>query len=304
MGLLILIGIISFLLLNPLLLIKILIFFTFASGVAEFGKYLPEPYTDFNHFWIAKVGVFGEFLRYKNVFSLVLFSDLEMIASSNNIIFFDPRSFYWQEGIISSYKCDSLNFQLSFTHRCKHDIDNADIVNLYGEVRARVIIWDSIWFRLFTDPIGFNWFGINFYFIPFFRNDFYVLSVDESVWYKVSSNVSYSNDSSYKVDKVVNSLSFGNVFDIEFTKQFGFYAKWYWWFDLLGDNVIWNWNKIESVFREHYWELGFYVRNDGLRLFFFIQNNSVREPAIEPFDQGMINVFHFGLRAIDEKFSF
>ncbi|MGC8965054.1 MAG: hypothetical protein ACP5KI_06815, partial [Brevinematia bacterium] len=77
-----------------------------------------------------------------------------------------------------------------------------------------------------------------------------------------------------------------------------------WWFGLLGDNVIWNWNKIESVFREHYWELGFYVRNDGLRLFFFIQNNSVREPAIEPFDQGMINVFHFGLRAIDEKFSF
>ncbi len=75
-------------------------FLTFASAWAEFGKYLPEPYTDFNHFWIAKMGVSGELYRCRNSFSILLYSDIELIASSNNAIRFGPRAFYWQEGIL------------------------------------------------------------------------------------------------------------------------------------------------------------------------------------------------------------
>lgn len=278
-------------------------FFTFTSATAEFGKYLPEPYTDFYHFWIAKAGVLGELLRYKNVFSLSLFSDIEMIASSNNIIFFDPVCFYWQEGIIATYKHNILNFQLSFTHRCKHDIDNADYVTLYNEVRSRVIIWDSIWFRIFTEPFDFYYNGINFKSIPFFRSDFYILSADDIVWYKVHPLEIYSNESNYRINKVIGSLSFGNIFDIELSRHSGIYTKWYWWFDFIGNETIWKWSQIENIYKEHYWELGFYIKNEGLKLFIFIQNNFIREPAIEPYDQGGINIFHFGLRAINERFS-
>ncbi|MFN4245685.1 MAG: hypothetical protein ACK4F9_06010 [Brevinematia bacterium] len=281
-------------------------FFTFSAAVAEFGKYLPEPYTDFNHFWIAKAGVFGEIFRLRDTFSFVLFSDIELIASSNSIIFFDPRAFYWQEGLLLSYKYNNLNFQFSFTHRCKHDIDNADFVSMYREVKARIVIWDSVFLRFFTDPIEIYRFdNVVFNFIPFFRNDFYVLGVDEYVWYVVGNpNIILSNDSYYRVNKVVDSISFGNIFDVEISRNFGFYIKWYLWFDFMGDNVIWRWSKVEQVVKEHYWEFSFYIKGDGIRLFFFVQNNFLRDPGIEPFDQGGINIFHFGLRAIDDRFSF
>ncbi len=280
-------------------------FLTFTSSSAEFGKYFPEPYTDFNHFWIAKAGVFGEFFRYKNSFSICLFSDIELIASSNSVIFFDPRAFYWQEGILFSYKYENLNFQFSFTHRCKHDIDNADFVSLYKEVRARVIIWDSLWVRFFTDPlILIDYSKITLKFIPFVRNDFYVLGVDEMVWYKVITNgiLVFHNDSKYRVNKIVDSFSLGSIFDLEISKDFGFYLKGYWMFDFMGDDVIWKWSKIDEVFKEHYFEISFYVKGEGIRIFFFIQNNFSREVAIEPFDQGAVNLFHFGIRAVSEKF--
>ncbi|MEN2998328.1 MAG: hypothetical protein ABDH28_04765 [Brevinematia bacterium] len=280
-------------------------FLTFTAATAEFGKYLPEPFTDFNHFWIAKASVFGELFRYKNLFSIVLFSDIELIASSNNIIYFDPRSFYWQEGILFSYKYGTFNFQGSFTHRCKHDIDNADLVTLYDEVRARVIIWDSVWLRFFPDPLEI--YNLNNFMvveaIPFIRNDFYVMSVDETVWYKTYPYTSFKSDSEYKVNKIVDSFSIGMIVDVELFKNFGFYAKGYWWFDLLGDNEIWKWSKIENIVTEHYAEIALYLKDKGGKIFIFLQNNLVRDPAIEPFDQGSLNVFHFGIRAISEMFS-
>jgi len=286
-------------------------FFTFTSAWAEFGKYLPEPYTDFNHFWIAKAGVSGEVLRYKNVFSVLLYSDIELIASSNNIIFFDPRAFYWQEGILISYRYNDFNFQVSFTHRCKHDVDNADLVTLYQEVRARVIIWDSIMFRFFPDPIElFEYMGTKLNVLPFFRNDFYVLSVDDMVWYRVSFGPVYVgietlvNDSYYRVNKIIDSISFGYILDLSVSKSLGFYSKGYLWFDLLGDEPIWQWGGVKEVIKEHYLEFGFYVKGDGVRLMLFIQNNLLREPAIEPFDQGYVNLFHIGLKAVNEKFMF
>lgn len=280
-------------------------FLTFTSAVAEFGKYLPEPYTDFNHFWVAKAGVFGEFFRYRDIFSITLFSDIELIASSNSIIFFDPRAFYWQEGIIFAYRYDWFNFQFSFTHRCKHDVDNADFVTLSRQVMARVIIWDSLWFRVFTEPIEiFNSGEVSFRVVPFVRNDFYVIAVDESVWYKVSPYESYSTRSEYKLNRVIDSFSVGFVGDLKLSENFGFYSKGYLWFDFLGDDYVFRWSRIVGVYTEHYLEFAFYIKGDGIRILFFIQNNSLREPAIEPYDQGWVNLFHIGIRAIDERFSF
>lgn len=281
-------------------------FLTFSSATAEFGKYLPEPYTDFNHFWIAKAGVFGEMFRYKNKFSITLFSDIELIASSNNIIFFDPRAFYWQEGILISYKENIFNYQLSFTHRCKHDVDNADLVTLYNEVRARIIIWDSIWFRFFPDPIElYNYEDkVKLNILPFIRNDFYVLSVDDIVWYRPYIFTIFTNSSTYRANKIIDSFSFGSIFDVELFKNFGFYTKWYIWFDLIGDKPIWNWSKVEEVIKEHFVEIALYLKGNGVKIFFFLQNNFMREPAIEPFDQGAVNLFHFGIRAVNERFSF
>lgn len=281
-------------------------FFAFTGAVAEFGKYLPEPYSDFNHFWISKASVFGEIYRYKGVFSITLFSDIELLSSSNSPIFFDPRAFYWQEGILLSYKHGNYNFQFSFTHRCKHDVDNADFVSLYDEVRARVIIWDSLWFRAFTDHLTIYTFSDDVILkgIPFIRSDFYVIAIDSSVWYRTYPFTNYSTHSEYKVNRIVSSLSFGGVLDLELGRNFGFYLKAYQWYDLLADNDIWSWSRIRDVIGEYYIELAFYIRSGGMRMFFFIQNNFQREPAIEPYDQGSVNLIHFGLRAIDERFSF
>lgn len=281
-------------------------FFTFTGATAEFGKYFPEPYADFNHFWVSKASVFGEIYRYRDTFSITLFSDIELISSSNSPIFFDPRAFYWQEGILLSHKYDIFNFQFSFTHRCKHDVDNADIVSLSNEVRARVIIWDSLWFRAFTDHLVIHSFDNSIVLkgVPFVRSDFYVLAVDSSVWYRTVPFASYSTYSDYKVNRIVGSVSFGGVLDLELGKNFGFYFKAYQWYDFLADNEIWNWSRIRDVIGEYYLELAFYVRNDGMRMFFFIQNNFQRDPAVEPYDQGSVNLIHFGLKAIDERFSF
>ncbi|MCX8028605.1 MAG: hypothetical protein N2712_01235 [Brevinematales bacterium] len=279
-------------------------FLTFTSATAEFGKYLPEPFTDFNHFWIAKAGVFGEFCRYGNIFSVVLFSDIELIASSNSIILFDPRAFYWQEGFLLSYRYSLYNFQFGFTHRCKHDVDNADFVSLYDEVRARVIIWDSIWLRFLTNPLELfknNHFRLTI--VPFLRGDFYVLAVDESVWYRIYPFKLYVDNSEYKVNRIVGSFSLGNVLDFEITQNFGFYGKFYLWYDLLANREIWSWNSIRSLVAEYFFEFSFYIKGSGIRLFFFVQSNLLRDPAIEPYDQGYVNLVHFGLRAIDEKFS-
>ncbi len=219
--------------------------------------------------------------------------------------------FIGRRGYFFSYKHGSWNFQASFTHRCKHDVDNADLFTLYNEVRARVIIWDSVMIRIFTEPSKiFEHSGVKVVGFPFLRNDFYVLAVDEEVWYRVSLNTSdfgmriFHNDSYYRINKVVNSTSFGYILDFSFGKNSRVYSKGYLWFDFLGDGTVWNWSRMVEIIKEHYLEFGFYVKGDGARLMIFIQNNLVREPAIEPFDQGYVNLFHVGLKAINEKFMF
>lgn len=281
-------------------------FFTFTGAIAEFGKYLPAPYADFNHFWVSKATVFGEIYRYKDTFSVMLFSDIELLSSSNSPIYFDPRAFYWQEGVLLSYKYDMYNFQFSFTHRCKHDVDNADIVSLSNEVRARVVIWDSLWLRAFTEHLTIYDFGNDILLkgVPFVRGDLYVLAIDSSVWYRTFPFTNYSTYSEYKVNRIVSSLSFGGVLDLELGRNFGFYFKAYQWYDFLADNELWNWSRIRDVIGEYYLELAFYIRGGGVRMFFFIQNNFQRDPGIEPYDQGSVNLIHFGLKAIGERFSF
>ncbi len=283
------------------------------GGWAEFGKFFPEPLTDFNHFWVAKFGAFGEFYRYRNKISIVLFTDIEMIASSNSIIYFDPRAFYWQEGIMFFYREGNVVWNINYAHRCKHDIDNADLVTLYQETRARILIWDSLYLKVIMDRIElFNSENMisGLYLIPISRFDFYTLSLDEYVWYNTFkypvSHISYRSYSWYSYDRVAFSVSIGGKLGFVFQKNFEVYLRGYIWLDLMGekrgfpDRIL----TINRVVPEHYLEVGISLVGDGFEISLFVENNFKRETGIEPFETGNQNYWHFGIKAIDKRLAF
>lgn len=157
--------------------------FCSAWGWGEFGRYFAR--TDQERYWDARLGAYAEFFRLGGRYSLVINSDIELVACSNNDIRFQPRAFFWHESLMFYMKLAGSTVGAGYYHRCKHDTDNLNLLLTDGVEYARVLIWDSLTLSWTSDPVeiklgerlGFKW-------MPFADNHFYVIRQDGiSVYY-------------------------------------------------------------------------------------------------------------------------
>ena len=176
------------------------VYFTQVWGWGEFSRYVAQ--SDGLHFWDAKIGAYGEFLRIGDLFSIVVGGDLELISSSNSTIFFEPRAFFWQEEFLMFLKLDKYTLGLGYYHRCKHDVDNLNQFIRTGMYLARVSIYDSITLRWSMEPAVIDWGGGLFSSVkPFVRNHFFVLTSD------LTSTNYYPSD--VRLTNLIDALEFG-----------------------------------------------------------------------------------------------
>ena len=91
-------------------------------GTGGFGKYTGLKDTD--HEWHHRMGVAFEILRWQERNSIAGITQASFIYDPNNSINFNPRAIFWEEGLLYTREYDRFNLQLTYFHRCKHDIDN------------------------------------------------------------------------------------------------------------------------------------------------------------------------------------
>ena len=113
------------------------------SGWAEFGKFVAEK--DTSHEYHHQLGAVMELVRWGDN-SIAFGTQAEFIYDPNNNINFNPRSIFWEEGLFYTRKMDNHSWQLTYFHRCKHDLDNLELglerVTINSSLGSRWIISD------------------------------------------------------------------------------------------------------------------------------------------------------------------
>ncbi|MGO8693648.1 MAG: hypothetical protein ACLQMF_08265 [Rectinemataceae bacterium] len=126
-----------------------------SSGWGEFSNYLAS--SDGEHTWNAKLGASVEIFRLRNLWSVDIGSDVELVASPNDDIHFKPRVFYWQESLFVMRQYDFIDLGIGYYHRCRHDIDNIAEQAMFGQDLERVCIYDSVTLRAYPKPFTWGW---------------------------------------------------------------------------------------------------------------------------------------------------
>ncbi len=126
-----------------------------ASGWGEFSGFVSS--SDSDHTWDVKMGAYEELYRFRNLWSVTVASDIELIANPHDSIDFFPRVFFWQESLFYMRHTDWLDWGLGYYHRCRHDIDNLSQYLVEGVELERVCIYDSVTLRLLSRPFTWAW---------------------------------------------------------------------------------------------------------------------------------------------------
>lgn len=121
------------------------------SGWGEISRYIPGL-TDDEHNYDVRSGLYVELLRWADSYDLAFQTDVELVANPDSIIGFNPRAFFWDESLSAGASLGGFVLDGGYTHRCKHDIENLDILYSEGEERSRVMIYDSVFLRGTTVP--------------------------------------------------------------------------------------------------------------------------------------------------------
>lgn len=111
------------------------------SAQASFERYTASAGEQtWRHFTFVGADIF----RQGNTWALSILSTIEMVANDSSDISFNPRSIWWEEGLVASGQAtDNLAWQAGYIHRCKHDIDSYEVGS------QRVLIYSGPTARLF-----------------------------------------------------------------------------------------------------------------------------------------------------------
>ena len=113
-------------------------------GTGAFGKF--TGLKDNDHEWHHRLGFAFEVLRWHQRNSLSGITQVSFIYDPNNSINFNPRSAFWEEGLVFTRGYEGFDLQVTLLYRCKHDIDNLN----YGTERTTINA--SLDGRLLFDP--------------------------------------------------------------------------------------------------------------------------------------------------------
>lgn len=170
-----------------------------ARFVAEFGRYVPG---DGDHRWNAKLGGIAEIVRWDSSANISIIGTMEVVVDPHNDITFNPRAIFWEEGLVAGFRVTPTSvFQAGYVHRCKHDIDNLELLER-GESQQRTLIYSGLMTRLLFEPraIVENDWRVDF--SGWLRNDFFLHLLDSRI------DVA-TRDDGRSIESLVDALTIG-----------------------------------------------------------------------------------------------
>jgi hypothetical protein len=167
----------------------------------EFARY--SNGSGSSHRWNAKLGGFIDLARWDSIWSIALAGTMEIVIDPNNSVSFNPRSIFWEEGLLVSRRIGSnIVLQLGGMQRCKHDIDNLELSYNTGLPEERTLIFSGASLRLLVRPDTFLP-GINFLRGGLsLRNEYYVHLLDHRI-------PSEANEADNHLDRLINTFIVG-----------------------------------------------------------------------------------------------
>ncbi len=127
----------------------------FLSSLAlwgEFGQYVVAR--DINHRWVVSLGGNMELFR-SGMWDINFETNIHLVVDPNNNITFNPRAFIWEEGIVLGVKNGAQVWSFGYLHRCKHDVDNLELLRTSNREEERALIYGSIFARWTRKPLRF-----------------------------------------------------------------------------------------------------------------------------------------------------
>jgi hypothetical protein len=106
----------------------------------EAGLYVFD--TDRDHRWDVTIGGTSQLLRGRD-WELIHETSVHLAVDPNNNIAFNPRAFMWETGLLFGYRTDAAVWQFGYQHRCKHDVDNVELLATTGVEEQRALIYGS-----------------------------------------------------------------------------------------------------------------------------------------------------------------
>jgi len=122
---------------------------------AEFSRYSEGSGDD--HRWNARTGGAIEVVRVDSTWSVAVMGTMEVVVDPQNDITFNPRAIFWEEGLFVTRRLgDDMALEVGYMHRCKHDIDNLEVLTRDGILEQRTLIYSgpSVRFLLRPRAIG------------------------------------------------------------------------------------------------------------------------------------------------------
>jgi len=129
---------------------------------------------DDRHRWNATVGGAVELLG-ANAWNFVFETNLHLAVDPNNNMSFNPRALVWEEGLLLGRRFGSNIWHIGVQQRCKHDIDNVEVLRVTGREEERALIYSSAMLR--WERTSFRISGIDF--SPTVETHFYIFLQDQ-----------------------------------------------------------------------------------------------------------------------------
>jgi hypothetical protein len=128
--------------------------FTWLNDARLHAEFIRYAGGDADHRWNAKTGGVVEALRWDSTADIGIVGTMEVVVDPNNDITFNPRAIIWEEGVLAGFALGhDIALQAGYIHRCKHDIDNLEIL-ARGRSEQRTLIYSGIITRLVVRRIG------------------------------------------------------------------------------------------------------------------------------------------------------
>jgi hypothetical protein len=102
--------------------------------------------------WSIDLGALFEIARWGEHGSLLALTDMELDARTNNDIYFNPRTGFWEEGLFFASRVENFDWQFGYLHRCRHDIDNGDTNEYQTRPPQRTLIYGSLSTKVIFKP--------------------------------------------------------------------------------------------------------------------------------------------------------
>jgi hypothetical protein len=140
------------------------------------------------HAWNARIAGLFELYRFNKNTSLVFTTAHEITADLYNNLYFNPKGAIWHETFSMFHRRKTFTFEVGISHRCRHNIDNADVeqgdtLNT-NAITYRVLILNAPFVNVFTKPI---WLTKNLELTTSLRAEYF--------WYAYDSRYPYIDNS-------------------------------------------------------------------------------------------------------------